>query len=80
MESLTYHMEYETPVVNNDVPVTTERDYINTRQIQSLDTLNDPLYNNPFKNMEYETLDDNVQRDYVNTKPKETQEVNQYIC
>ena len=68
MESLTYHMEYETPVVNNNVPVTIERDYINIRQIQSLDTLNEPLYNNPPKNMEYETIvvDDNVQRDYVN--------------
>ena len=61
-------MEYETPVVNNNVPVTTERNCINIRQIQSLDTLNEPLYNNPPKNMEYETIvvDDNVQRDYVN--------------
>ena len=68
MESLTYNMENETPVVNNDVPVTTERDYINIRQIQSLDTLNEPLYNNSPKNMKYETIvvDDNVQRDYVN--------------
>lgn len=77
-------MEHDRPVVITNVPVTIDRDYVNTKQTQSLEpihTLNEPLYENLPYTIEYETpvVNDNVPvatgTIYVNTKLKETQQV-----
>ena len=76
---------YETPVVNNNVPVITERDYVNTKPKESQEmgpvhTLNEQLHDE-LPNMEYETqIVNNIvpvitESDYVNTKPTESQQM-----
>ena len=68
-------MEYETPVVNTNVVVTTKIGCVNTKRISLL--IIELLYDNSPKNIEYETLvvDNNVsvttKREYVNMKLNE---------
>lgn len=53
-------IEYDTPVVNTNVPVTIETSYVNTKlkepqQAEPMHSLNEPVHNDLPDDMEYET-------------------------
>ena len=76
-------MEYDTPVVNTNIPVTTESNYVNTilkepQQLEPMHSLNEPLHNNSPDDVEYETpvvitnVPVTTETNDINTKPKES--------